>query len=176
MSEEDKAARVAALVAFIKAATTPTGARDSGNSKPGAKDLKDFDHVPLHLPEEVHAVTTPLASLWALLEAYFVDHGFKDVAALASFIASNFRAAALNFHSETIDPRLSLSSGESFPAYSDACGSSSARRDAMFRKNNLFLNTKKKKRRGKLFLLNRLQKQRSLVLNIFPILGFIKSV
>ena len=96
MSEEDKAARVAALVAFIKAATTPTGARDSGNSKPGAKDLKDFDHVPLHLPEEVHAVTTPLASLWALLEAYFVDHGFKDVAVLASFIASNFRAGENN--------------------------------------------------------------------------------
>ena len=87
---------MAALVAFIKAATTPTGARDSGNLKPGAKDLKDFDHVPLHLPEEVHAATTPLASLWALLEAYFVNHGFKDVAALASFLSVHFRTGENN--------------------------------------------------------------------------------
>ena len=35
--------------------------------------------------------------------------------------------------------------GESFPAYSDACGSSLARTDAMLRKNNLFLNKKEKK-------------------------------
>ena len=87
---------------LINAATTQVGARSLGNPtdadgndrKIAAKEAAtSYDHVPIELPPSMHESTHKLASLYTFIDAYIANHGFDNPAALAAFIAKEFRDA-----------------------------------------------------------------------------------